>query len=573
MADKNEFFVQFGEDGANSLISKFGQLNKMLQTTTKNLNKFRSDSDKIPANIRAINKQLKEYGKQDSSKVAFASAKLARENIFDYQKLQDKDYQSVSAISKQLSALQSVNDYVARTNALLNNEDVLSKQITAQEDLKLEKVRALAKYYEENRDEIIAANLELKKQKDAVNEIVNAGKKQSGLSKLWNTFKRIGFYRIARATFSIIKNMISEGVSGFAKFDEQSNKTMSSLTSSFTMIKASIGAAFAPLLDIVEPLFRQMAIGFANVANAISKASAQMKGLSTYTKINTDYMKKYGEEAKSSLLSFDKFETLSGEQDNDLYQTADIIEETSELDSFAESLVDTFSQLGELLQEIVELIKVLWDLLKPVFQWIWSQIKPALESTISFIKAISKLLRGDFKGALEDIKNTFKNMGKLIVNTFAPIGKIIGNALLGLVNLFISAVEGMLNAVIDAINKVLKPIKSVLNFIGVKFDGIPKQSFKRINYLADGGIMENVGSLYVAGESGAELVHNMPSGQTGVTNVKQFKQAMVEAFYECADLFAQEQPDVVLNLDGATIARSRRFKNELNRTNAGLNLI
>ena len=88
---------------------------------------------------------------------------------------------------------------------------------------------------------------------------------------------------------------------------------------------------------------------------------------------------------------------------------------------------------------------------------------------------------------------------------------------------------------------------------------------------AEGGRPEQ-GSLFIAGEAGAELVTTMPSGQTGVTNIAQFKQAMVEAIYECSDVFQQSGNDVVLNLDGAQIARSRAFKNELNRTNSGLKL-
>ena len=63
----------------------------------------------------------------------------------------------------------------------------------------------------------------------------------------------------------------------------------------------------------------------------------------------------------------------------------------------------------------------------------------------------------------------------------------------------------------------------------------------------------------------------MPSGQTGVTNIAQFKQAMLEALYEWGGSQSYSG-DVVLNLDGAEIARSKRFVGEMNRNNSGLNL-
>jgi hypothetical protein len=45
---------------------------------------------------------------------------------------------------------------------------------------------------------------------------------------------------------------------------------------------------------------------------------------------------------------------------------------------------------------------------------------------------------------------------------------------------------------------------------------------------AAGGLPDK-GTLYVAGEAGAEIVYNMPSGQSGVANIKQIEQAMFNA--------------------------------------------
>ena len=94
---------------------------------------------------------------------------------------------------------------------------------------------------------------------------------------------------------------------------------------------------------------------------------------------------------------------------------------------------------------------------------------------------------------------------------------------------------------------------------------------KSVGAYANGGIAEK-GDLFIANEAGPELVYSGPNNSSSIMNIAQFKQAMVEAIYECSDVFQQSGESVVLNLDGAQIARSKSFKNELNRTNSGLNL-
>lgn len=49
-----------------------------------------------------------------------------------------------------------------------------------------------------------------------------------------------------------------------------------------------------------------------------------------------------------------------------------------------------------------------------------------------------------------------------------------------------------------------------------------------ISMFKDGG-MPDKGSMFVAGEAGAEIVYNTPSGQSGVANIKQIQQAMYGA--------------------------------------------
>lgn len=58
-----------------------------------------------------------------------------------------------------------------------------------------------------------------------------------------------------------------------------------------------------------------------------------------------------------------------------------------------------------------------------------------------------------------------------------------------------------------------------------------KSNAQQIDMYANGGLPDK-GTMFVAGEAGAEIVYNTPSGQSGVANVQQIKNAMYQALVE-----------------------------------------
>lgn len=102
---------------------------------------------------------------------------------------------------------------------------------------------------------------------------------------------------------------------------------------------------------------------------------------------------------------------------------------------------------------------------------------------------------------------------------FATIGKIgiaIGQAI---VNGIISIIESGINGIIDGISKIW-------TWLGIK--GLEHISLPRVSWLAEGGLMDELGTIYVAGEKGAEIVATGAQG-TGVANVEQIEQAVFNA--------------------------------------------
>lgn len=90
-------------------------------------------------------------------------------------------------------------------------------------------------------------------------------------------------------------------------------------------------------------------------------------------------------------------------------------------------------------------------------------------------------------------------------------------------------------------------------------------SIAPIPVFADGGIHDlSMGSLFVAGEAGAEIVSDMGNGRTGVTNVEQMKEAVREGNYELLSVVqgginiivrAINEIDPDITLDGQSLAQ------------------
>ena len=67
-------------------------------------------------------------------------------------------------------------------------------------------------------------------------------------------------------------------------------------------------------------------------------------------------------------------------------------------------------------------------------------------------------------------------------------------------------------------------------------------------FFANGGI-PRVGSMFIAGEAGAEFVTNMSNGQTGVTNIEQFKTAMLGALLDYNAIIGNNSAQNKMQLD------------------------
>ena len=73
-----------------------------------------------------------------------------------------------------------------------------------------------------------------------------------------------------------------------------------------------------------------------------------------------------------------------------------------------------------------------------------------------------------------------------------------------------------------------------------------------VNKFAEGG-MPDKGTMFIAGEAGAEMVYNTPSGQSGVANIQQIEQAMYSALLRYGRTQGANGQAIEVYLDGERV--------------------
>ena len=513
---------------------------KNLETRVRNLDKQISEETKANRELfkkekaqEALNQKLKEY-KALIQETSFTSAKdvsRMQSKLLSEQTVAGARGLDASGFDAPIADLQKKKDLYAQIGAELRA--LMGEQLSKRDQLKLELegTRERLSALKEQFVQLRASGGDVKALSKEISDTAKEAKKlekaikPSWFEKLVNTFKRIGFYRLARDFFRLTINAFKEGIQGLAQFDDVANETMSELNSSITVIKMSMAQMLLSIVQMFVPAVKDIATAFAEVANNIGQAVARMRGLSTYTKINTEYMKKYGEEANSAL-SFDKFEALSG--GNDQYEglfikDAQVEQNNEAIDSWVaglKTIKTVLSSVWEIVKTVIKALKNVWD----------NAIAPNLDTILYAIEFVIDAI------------------GKIIVGLSKFLVWLTKNKEVAL------GIAGVIGVILTSVGTALMSPRMIAS--GVALTTLSVAGF----------VSTAVGNSTVNTSGNANLT-------TGL-NGSSMKDAMVDALYEASSggMFNSESGDFVIKLDGAEIARSKRFKAELNRTNSNLNL-
>lgn len=420
-------------------------------------------------------------------------------------------------IEKYANALRTIGKELTRTTSNKGVAQVGNANMLETTDVDVPKQKQQTEELQKQEEALKNITREKEKQVDLDKDSNKENKKSSGFfAKFTRSIGRIALYRAIRASLSGIVKMFKEGLTNLRAFDEVTDSSFKKMELSATTFKNSIASLFTGIIQGVQPYITQITDAIGNMVNRFNEAQAILKGSDTYMKVLTSDTKEWKEQAEKatgSLLEFDKFTALN--QKDDSY-TGFTEEKVSMLGDNAKELQKDLEPIREIFSSLFEAIKSIISVLKPLFSLISEAINGIIQMVSGVVEQISSmfemlggllyLLTGDFDKAWEHIANGFAKMINGIANMF-----------IGLVNFWIAQ-----------INLLIKPIDLIVKAFGGSGFQIGKWN-ANVNWqpYADGGMVEK-GTRFIAGEAGAEVVHTSARG-TGVTNIEQFSQAMLQA--------------------------------------------
>lgn len=366
------------------------------------------------------------------------------------------------------------------------------------------------------------------KQEKQINKLNNAKEKQRKkdkkkdkedkksvgfFSKFARSIGRIALYRAIRTLISGAVNSIKEGFQNLRSIDKEVDKTFKQIETSSTTIKNSFAGLFAGIVQSFAPYILQITDAVAGVVNKFNEAKAVLKGDDKYMKILTSDTEEWQEQVEKgtgSLLEFDKFLSLNQQKGYSGFKETEVImpeDEAKEIEERIDGITDAIKGIGMAIATLT-------------FAGLIAQIP----SLIAGLTTVNATLTTTFGLATMGIGALITGIVSLIANwkNLDSVSKIVIPAL----SIFLGLVTGL----VAALNFGLNPAKAIA--VGAIVAGAMTTVLATANSLspkkyANGGMVEK-GTSFIAGEAGAEVVHTSARG-TGVTNIEQFSQAMLQA--------------------------------------------
>lgn len=352
------------------------------------------------------------------------------------------------------------------------------------------------------------------------------GKTKNQLNSMEKTLKRIkliSFIKLIRGAINSLIKGVQSGINNLALFDSSFNDTMSELSTAKTQIFNSLGLIASPLIQIFQPIVTTLSNSLVNIANTVSLITAQIKGASTYTKINVDYMEDYAKSLqKAKGFAFDTFNALDTQ--DSMYETASVddkeVEKTGEMYDIVRGLYETFMVLKDFAV----------DFFKTIGQFISNNkesIKKIIEQSLQFTKMFSDTGKfsqfetlfttiatdlipfivdnvGVLLESIENISETLKplmamlgnkvlvNLLKLTLTTLEPISAILEYVVNPIIEEIVGLIVDVLTPILSIIGDiirymwvVLQPIinalKWIIQYFGGAITGLLKAIFTLLN--------------------------------------------------------------------------------------------
>lgn len=427
--------------------------------------------------------------------------------------------EQINEARKKQKALENANFSEVKKNA---EKNVVQPEIKANEQQ--EKHISL---WEKFKQKVKSVGDVIKKLGDREDKEEKKRKASGFVGKLGKAIVRVAVYRAIRAAIKGIVQTIRSGLQSFAEFSPKFEQTMTALTSAGRNFKMSFTAAFAPILESIAPALIQIVNSFTQLNNKLAETLAYLKGAGEYTKVNTEYQEQYNKAI--NLLPFDKFNVLQQSSYGGFEKTAVDTEKMAKNAPKLEKIKAVITSFKEALKAVVAALGKAWEYIKSIFGEYGDVILTVMKASINFGKQLWETL-GALINAIKVILNL--DFSKSIIYSSLAVFAGILTTIVGIAKTFLDILKSILTLDFSGFGERVKGYfnygftKNLWNR-GGRGRGI-KNFFKglfNIGTYATGGFPDT-GSLFLAGERGAELVTNVGSGQSAVMNMQQLQQAI-----------------------------------------------
>lgn len=427
--------------------------------------------------------------------------------------------EQINEARKKQKALENANFSEVKKNA---EKNVVQPEIKANEQQ--EKHISL---WERFKQKVKSVGDVIKKLGDREDKEEKKSKASGFVGKLGKAIVRVAIYRAIRAAIKNIVQTISNGLQAFAEFSPKFEQTMTALTSAGQNFKMSFTAAFAPILESIAPALIQIVNSFTQLNNKLAETIAYLKGAGEYTKVNTEYQEQYNKAV--NLLPFDKFNVLQQSSYGGFEKAAVDTEKMAKNAPKLEKINAVITSFKEALKAVVATLGKAWEFIKSIFGEYGDVILTVMKASINFGKQLLETL-GALINAIKVILNL--DFSKSIIYSSLAVFAGILTTIVGIAKTFLDILKSILTLDFSGFGERVKGYfnygftKNLWNR-GGRGRGI-KNFFKglfNIGTYATGGFPDT-GSLFLAGERGAELVTNVGSGQSAVMNMQQLQQAI-----------------------------------------------
>lgn len=269
--------VELDDKKAQAALNK---LNRDIQKTQDSISKGETQHNAIAEQLqKAQQEAVNTLNRIDELKAAMAE----NESVLNFN-TSGKEVDA-NQFADALAKRQELSEELKKQEELLARQEKEAIKLESQDQKVLDTLREQTQQLEQQKEQagdlqkqiVSAGSKGLKSIKEDFEGINNHFKKSLTSIVKWGFGIRSLFVLVNR-----LRNATKEAVMAFAESDAETKETLNGLKSSLATLKASWGAAFAPIINAVAPLLQTL-IGWVNSAvEAISALIAKLSGKSTY---------------------------------------------------------------------------------------------------------------------------------------------------------------------------------------------------------------------------------------------------------------------------------------------------